>query len=243
MFYRLVRVGVHPGRPYSTYQTLDGTDIRLKEYYCYTVMPILTLRVTNTNQMELLQYFKDKNISSYVVIGQTERGTKNEQEHYHSVIWLHDYKHNSLVKDLKRKGITKAGNENHGTASVKEDDIVEISRLVKYSCKEGLFATTHPEYNIEWISNNPYTGTPKATKEETFLQQIDAAFKIYLAEKWPNPYIKPTVKDSTKWIIQYHMDRAIFDKYRIDRFYNYLMFKYVDEDLITNNILTYIQHN
>lgn len=207
-------------------------------------MPILSLRVTNTNQDELIEYFNTKPILSEYVIGTTELGTKNESPHYHSVIWLYDYKINSFLKDLKRRGIIKSGNENFSSKTIKDDDDVEISRLVKYACKEGYSCIKNNVYTTQWIIDNPWKGEIKATKEEAFLHQISRAFETYLKERWPHPIKgKPTVRETTAWIINYHHDKRIFDKFIIKRFYNYLISKYVDHDYIVDNITEYILNN
>lgn len=225
---------------HTTYATMDGrTWFKGIIILSINNSMTFTLRITDINQSDLRAYFIDKDLSAFYVIGVTERGT-NGEDHYHCVIQLHGYKLNSLIKDLKRKGIISTGNKSYATKELKETDITSYSQSVKYACKNGLFASNHPTYTQDWITDNPYIYTKKKTKDEAFLSQISRDFEIWLKEEWPIPAQTPDVRTCTIWIVKYHHDKRIFDKFIVTRFYDYLISRYVSLDTIVDKYVNYL---
>lgn len=120
---------------HTTYATMDGrTWFKGIIILSINNSMTFTLRITDINQSDLRAYFIDKDLSAFYVIGVTERGT-NGEDHYHCVIQLHGYKLNSLIKDLKRKGIISTGNKSYATKELKETDITSYSQSVSTLAK------------------------------------------------------------------------------------------------------------
>lgn len=174
-----------------------------------------SMRITETTLPQFLLYCISLNIQA-VVGGYEHEETDNQ--HYHVLIDIPGKK-DTLIKNMKSKGLIKTGNQSYKCKIVLAGTEHQVA---KYACKHVYYGSTDKTYTKEWIEKNPYDWSKhseKTDKSKLFAANLINDWKRYKQETIIPP--KNMERMCIEWCVKYFTEKVkIYDRYIIRRFVN-----------------------
>lgn len=180
------------------------------------------IRITNTNQKDLVQYLTTQGISA--VVGETETGDVAEKEHYHVMFELTKIKKDSFIKTLKSRDLIQKGNGSY-MCKIVFDTHEDKGKCASYAVKNGLHFTNHIIYTEQWLALNPYieSKNKKASKAKSnFNGTMIIEWRRHILENPLNSY--GIDEQCIEWTVSYLTSKCrIYDITVINRYVNMLL--------------------